>query len=172
MSCPYSFGRLRSRAAEGFRPSTLLRPAPLSFVSALFTIDGSAATVMSNTTSPVPSPGGRLRSAEAARHWPWSWRRQHPIQQDRACGRNHNHRRAHALGIRRLIQHISVKFPDGERNLNVATAYREGSAKHQSAELQALFVLLAEANKDEGRRESTEEPDDFGGETTTSLRPA
>jgi hypothetical protein len=54
------------------------------------------------------------------------------------------------------IQHISVKFPDGERNLNIATAHREGSAKQQSAELQALLVRLAEANKDEGRRESTE----------------
>jgi hypothetical protein len=54
------------------------------------------------------------------------------------------------------IQHISVKFPDGERNFNVATAYREGSAKQQSAELQALLVRLAEANQDEGRRESKE----------------
>ena len=48
------------------------------------------------------------------------------------------------------IQHISMKFPDGERSLNVATAYREG------AELQALLVRLAEANQDEGRRESKE----------------
>jgi hypothetical protein len=54
------------------------------------------------------------------------------------------------------IQHISVKFPEGERSLNVATAYREGSAKQQSSELQALLVRLAEANKDEGRRESKE----------------
>jgi hypothetical protein len=54
------------------------------------------------------------------------------------------------------IQHISVNFPDGERSLNVATAHREGSAKQQSAELQALLVRLAEANKDEGRRESKE----------------
>jgi hypothetical protein len=54
------------------------------------------------------------------------------------------------------IQHISVKFPDGERSLNVATAHREASAKQQSAELQALLVRLAEANKDEGRRERTE----------------
>ena len=54
------------------------------------------------------------------------------------------------------IQHISVTFPQGERNLNVATAYREGSAKQQTAELQALLVRLAEASKDEGRRESKE----------------
>jgi hypothetical protein len=54
------------------------------------------------------------------------------------------------------IQHISVKFPDGERSLNVATAYREGSAQQQSAELQALLVRLAEASQDEGRREGKE----------------
>jgi hypothetical protein len=54
------------------------------------------------------------------------------------------------------IQRISLKFPDGERSLNVATAYREGSAKQQSAELQALLVRLAEAKQDEGRRESKE----------------
>jgi hypothetical protein len=54
------------------------------------------------------------------------------------------------------IQHISVNFPDGERSLNVATAHREGSAKQQSAELQALLVRLAEANQDEGRRKSKE----------------
>jgi hypothetical protein len=54
------------------------------------------------------------------------------------------------------IQDISVNFPDGERSLNVATAHREGSAMQQSAELQALLVRLAEANQDEGRRESKE----------------
>jgi hypothetical protein len=54
------------------------------------------------------------------------------------------------------IQRISLKFPDGERSLNVATAYREGSAKQQSAELQALLVRLAEASQDEGRREGRE----------------
>jgi hypothetical protein len=59
------------------------------------------------------------------------------------------------------IQHISVTFPAGERSLNLATAYREGSAKRQSAELQALLVRLAEANQDEGRRESKEKPDGF-----------
>jgi hypothetical protein len=32
------------------------------------------------------------------------------------------------------IQRISVKFPDTERSLNVATAYCEGSAKQQSAD--------------------------------------
>jgi hypothetical protein len=50
------------------------------------------------------------------------------------------------------IQHISLAFPDGERSLNVAAAYREGSARQQSAELQALLLRLAEASKDEGRR--------------------
>jgi hypothetical protein len=54
------------------------------------------------------------------------------------------------------IQHISVNFPDGERSLKVATAYRKGSATQQSAELQALLVRLAEASQDEGRRESKE----------------
>jgi hypothetical protein len=54
------------------------------------------------------------------------------------------------------IQHISVAFPDGERSLNLAAAYREGSARQQSAELQALLVRLAEASRDEGRREGKE----------------
>jgi hypothetical protein len=54
------------------------------------------------------------------------------------------------------IQHITVAFPEGERSLNLAAAYREGSAKQQSAELQALLVRLAEASQDEGRRESKE----------------
>jgi hypothetical protein len=60
------------------------------------------------------------------------------------------------LESRGWIQRISVKFPDGERSLNVATAYREGSGKQQSAELQALLVCLAEASQAEGRRESKE----------------
>jgi hypothetical protein len=54
------------------------------------------------------------------------------------------------------IQHINVKFPDGERSLNVAMASREGSARQLSAELQALLVRLAEAKQDEGRRQSKE----------------
>jgi hypothetical protein len=57
------------------------------------------------------------------------------------------------------IQNISVKFPDGERNLNVATAYREGSAQQQSAELQALLVRLAEASQDEAAGKARKERD-------------
>jgi hypothetical protein len=59
------------------------------------------------------------------------------------------------------IQHISLKFPDGERSLNVATAYPEGSAKQQSADLRALLARLADASRDEAAGKARKERDGF-----------